>query len=115
MLYLDCRGKEKLTNKAEVVNGKQSNKGKPDLPERERMIYKLTRSELRQRKASDFKEGDIIKTGIYYVHIHYKSKDGKYKYDKPSLCSYHEREDFKPCGCTPGADRPYYIDDFINR
>ena len=63
----------------------------------------------------DFKEGDVIKTGIYYIHIHYLSKDGKHKYDRPSLCSYHEREDFKPCGCTPGADRPYYIDDFLNR
>jgi hypothetical protein len=79
------------------------------------MIYKFTRQELKKKKASDFKEGDVIKVGIYFIYIHYKSRDGKHSYDRPSLCSYHEREDFKPCGCTPGADRPYYIDDFINR
>jgi hypothetical protein len=79
------------------------------------MIYIFTRKELKQHKASEFKEGDIIKTGIYIIYIHYKSKDGLRRYDRPSLCSYHERIDFKPCGCTPGADRPYYIDDFLNK
>ena len=78
------------------------------------MLYNFTRAELKTKKASDFKEGDIIKVGIYFVHIHYKSKDGKRRYRLPSLCAYHERADFKPCGCTPGADRPYYIDNFIN-
>ena len=73
------------------------------------MLYKFTRQELKEKKASDFKEGDIIKTGIYRIYIKY----GLYK--RPSLCSYHERDDFKPCGCTPGADRPYYIDDFLNK
>lgn len=81
------------------------------------MIYNFTRKELKTKKASDFKEGDIIKTGIYYLHIHYKSHRGAtiHKYDRPSLCSYHERNDFKPCGCMPGVNRPYYIDDFFNR
>lgn len=79
------------------------------------MLYKFTRQELKQQKASNFKEDDIIKTGRYYIHIHYKSKNTRYKYETPALCSYHERDDFKPCGCTPGADRPYYIDDFISR
>ena len=73
------------------------------------MNYNLNRRELKHRKASEFKEGDVIKTGIYYIFIKY----GNYK--RPALCSYHEREDFKPCGCTPGADRPYYIDDFLNK
>ena len=77
-------------------------------------FYHLTFKELRQLKASQFKEGDVIKTGIYFIHIHYKSRDGLRQYKRPSLCSYHEREDFKPCGCTPGTDRPYYIDDFLN-
>lgn len=79
------------------------------------MTYIFTRQELKNKKASDFKEGDVIKTGIYYIHIHYKSRDGKTIYNRPSLCSYHEREDFKSCGCTPGVDRPYYIDDFLCR
>lgn len=73
------------------------------------MTYQFTRKELAAKKASDFKEGDVIKTGPYYIFIKY----GEYK--TPALCSYHEREDFKPCGCTPGAGRPYYIDDFLSR
>ena len=78
------------------------------------MLYNFTRAELKSKKASDFKEGDVVKTGIYFIHIHYKSKDSKHSYNRPSLCSYHEREDFKRCGCTPGVDRPYYINNFIN-
>lgn len=78
------------------------------------MLYNFTRAELKNKKASDFKEGDVIKTGIYFIHVYYKTKDGKRSYDRPSLCSYHSREDFKPCGSTPGADRPYYIDTFLN-
>ena len=73
------------------------------------MLHTLTRKELKILKASDFKEGDVIKTGIYYIYIKYGP------YDRPSLCSYHERKDFKPCGCTPGVDRPYYIDNFLSK
>ena len=72
-------------------------------------FFDITTKELKRLKASQFKEGDIIKTGIYYIYIKYK------QYNTPSLCSYHEREDFKPCGCTPGVDRPYYIDNFLNK
>lgn len=79
------------------------------------MLYKFTRKELKTKKASDFKEDDIIKTGIYYIYIKYKSEKYGSRYNTPSLCSYHEREDFKPCGCTPGCDRPYYIDNFLSR
>lgn len=81
------------------------------------MHYKFTRKELKTKKASDFEEGDVIKTGIYYIHIHYRTHRGAkiVQYNTPSLCSYHERNDFGPCGCTPGVDRPYYIDDFLNR
>lgn len=79
------------------------------------MLYTLTRKQLKTKKASNFKEGDIIKTGIYYIYIRYTSQKYGTKYDRPSLCSYHERADLKPCGCTPGVDRPYYIDDFLSR
>lgn len=72
-------------------------------------IYKLTRKELKNKKASDFKEGDVVDIGVYLIFIKYGG------YDRPALCSYHERKDFKPCGCTPGCDRPYYIDDFLNK
>ena len=73
------------------------------------MKYNFTRKELKSKNASDFKEGDVIKVSRYYVSIKYGN------YDSPALCSYHEDKDFKPCGCTPGCDRPYYIDDFLNR
>lgn len=73
------------------------------------MTYQFTRQQLKEKKATDFKEGDVIKTEKYYIFIKY----GNYK--TPSLRSYHEREDFKPCGCTAGVDRPYYIDDFLSR
>jgi len=34
---------------------------------KDNMLYKFTRVELKTKKASEFKEGDIIKTGIYYI------------------------------------------------
>ena len=74
------------------------------------MIYKFTRKELKNQKASNFKEGDVINIDPYFIFIKYGN------YDRPSLYSYHERKDLKPsCGCTPGSDRPYYIDDFLNK
>ena len=71
--------------------------------------YNFTRKELKEQKASNFEDGDIIRIAPYYIYIKYG------QYDRPSLCSYHEHVNFKPCGCTPGIDRPYYIDDFLNR
>lgn len=79
------------------------------------MLFNFTRSELKGKKASDFVDGDVIRTGHYYIYIKYTSRDGLHTYSRPSLCSYHEREDLKRCGCTPGVDRPYYIDDFLNK
>jgi len=32
-------------------------------------IYSVSPKELRKLKASDFKEGDIIKVSKYYIHI----------------------------------------------
>ncbi|MCK5161659.1 MAG: hypothetical protein KAQ99_08815 [Candidatus Aureabacteria bacterium] len=78
-------------------------------------IYRFTRKELKQKKASDFKHNDVIYVSIYIIYIRYKSKENSSIYSTPSLCSFHERRDFKPCGCTPGVDRPYYIDDFLGR
>ena len=50
------------------------------------MRYNFTRAELKTKKASEFKEGDVIKTGIYYIYIKYG------QYDRPSLCSYHKEK-----------------------
>ena len=75
-------------------------------------LYYLTSKELKQLKASQFKEGDIIKCSKYYIHIEYG------QYDTPSLCSWIEDNNFKAIDCTPGSSEgftPYYIDDFKSR
>lgn len=72
-------------------------------------IYNFTRKELKTKNASDFKEGDIIKTGKYNIFIQY----GPYK--TPALKTYIETEAFKLLDCTPGLSRPYYIDEFLHR
>lgn len=78
-------------------------------------MYTFTREELKTKRASDFKEGDIISVGIYFIFIHYESFNGNGRYKTPSLASYHERHDFKKTGCTPGVNRPYFINDFLGR
>ena len=78
---------------------------------RQGSFYTCTSSELRKAKASDFKEGDIIKVSKYYIHIKYG------QYDIP-MCSWIENENFKAIDCTPGSSMgftPYYIDDFKSR
>jgi len=71
-----------------------------------------TSQELRTMKASDYKEGDLIKCGKYIIHIEYGN------YDIPSLCTWIETVNFQWIDCTPGSGRgftPYYIDDFKSR
>ena len=75
--------------------------------------YTYTPKELRQSNASEFADGDIITVGKYDIFIRY-SKEGKVIYNKPHLLSYVEKNGSK-IDCTPGASRPYYIDDFLNR
>ena len=75
-------------------------------------LYRVTSKELRQLKASQFQEGDIIEVSKYYIHIEYG------KYDTPSLCSWIEDENFKGINCTPGSSKgftPYFIDGFKMR
>lgn len=82
-----------------------------DLPS-EGSFYRVTSKELRQIKASQFKEGDIIRVSRYYIHIKYG------QYDIPSLETWIEDENFKSIDCTPGSGKgftPYYIDDFKSR
>jgi hypothetical protein len=75
--------------------------------------YRVTPQELRKLKASDYKEGDIIKVGNYTIWIKYTNWNGD-TYDTPALCSTIDRG-FMQIGCTPGADRPYYLDNFLRR
>lgn len=77
-------------------------------------LYRVTPKELRKLNASDYKEGDVIKVGSYTIWIKYTSRDGKDTYDIPSLCSTVDKG-FKELDCTPGVERPYYIDNFLGR
>ena len=81
------------------------------------MLKTCTRKELKEINASDFKQGDMIDVSKYTIHISYGiTKEGKPKYKIPSLCSWIEiTETHRILDCTAGIERPYYIDDFLNR
>ena len=76
-------------------------------------LLTVTPKRLRKMNASDFKHGDIVDVGRYSIHISYISNNGT-KYNRPSLCSYVEK-DFRIIDCTPGIELPYYIADFLSR
>ena len=79
-------------------------------------VYKFTRKQLKSKKASDFKQGDMIRVGNYIIHIVYKNR-GKIR-KSPTLGSWVEdARTFRSLDCTPGVrgGRPYYIDDFLHR
>lgn len=71
------------------------------------MLYKFTRQELKNRSAAQFKEGDAVKCGKYYIYIKYG------KYDIPSLCTTVSTEnsllDLRL------SKWPYYISGFVSR
>lgn len=77
-------------------------------------LHRINPKELRKLRASNYKDGDVLIVGNYTIWIKYTSQDKQRIYTKPSLCSTVDRG-FKPIGCTPGTDRPYYIDDFLSR
>jgi hypothetical protein len=75
-------------------------------------VYKFTRTQLKTKRASRFKQGDAIRVGKYMIHISYGP------YSAPSMMSMVE--DFSTgriLDVTPGVSgsRPYYIDDFLHR
>jgi len=75
-------------------------------------MYSISAKELRTLKASQFKDGDVIKTSNYYIHIKYGN------FDTPALCTWIEDDSFNSIDCTPGSSKgftPYFIDDFKNR
>lgn len=78
------------------------------------MICRLTREQLKQKGASDFKDGDVIVVSKYAIYIKYS--DGTKKYGTPSLLTRVENVDTcKFLDCTPGVGWPYYVSDFISR
>lgn len=79
-------------------------------------VYKFTRKQLKAKKASHFKNGDMIRVGNYAIHIAYKS--GGRTHNTPTSFSWVEDYNtFKALDCTSGVrgGRPYYIDDFLHR
>ena len=77
-----------------------------------------SRQELKTMKASDYKHGDVIHVGKYYVNIQYGTYEEPNRYDIPSLCSYVELENGKKLNCAPGTSSgftPYFIDEFKSR
>ena len=80
-------------------------------------VYKFTRKQLKTKKASDFKHGDMIKVGNYLIHIMYKSIGSKTKTTPTANSWIEDYHTFKALDSTPGAlgGRPYYIDDFLHR
>lgn len=101
-ICLKCLAKQVDKSQFEVKKS-NTNKGK---------FYILTPKDLMRLKASQFREGDIIRVSNYYIHIKYGN------FDTPSLCTWVEDRNFKPINCTPGSGKgftPYYIDNFKNR
>jgi len=81
-------------------------------------ITRCTRKELRKLNASNFKHGDCVIVGKYYISIRYGTFEDPQKYNRPSLCSFVELENGRGLDCTPGTSRgmtPYFIDDFLGR
>ena len=77
--------------------------------------YEFSKKELKEKRAIDFAEGDIVVCGKYHIFVKYVNREG-YKFTHP-LCSYVETDAFKILGCTPGVrgGRPYFIDSFLGR
>ena len=78
------------------------------------MIYRLTRRELKQKGAKDFKHGDVVVTSKYAIYITYRS--GSKQYNIPALLTrVEDLNTAKFLDCTSGIGWPYYISDFISR
>ena len=90
--------------------------GRDEKRQEGKMIYKFTRKELKNQRASDFKDGDSIDVSRWVIYIRYIGTKEEGIYDKPSLLSWVQDNNTGVfIGSTPGAGRPYYIDDFLER
>ncbi len=70
-------------------------------------IYILTREELKNSKAGNFKDGDVVICGKYHIHITYGN------YSRPSLLTtVTTREDIRD---LPMRKHPQYIRNFIEQ
>ena len=80
-------------------------------------IHHFTRKQLKSKKASNFKHGDMIKVSNYIIHIVCKNGTRDNSPPTPFKCWVEDYNTFKSLDCTPGVrgGRPYYIDDFLHR
>ena len=81
-------------------------------------IIRCTTKELRKMNASNYKHGDCVVSGKYYIYIKYGTWEKPDKYKTPSLCSYVELGNGQRLDCTPGTRKgmtPYFISDFLGR
>jgi len=76
-------------------------------------IHILSRTELNSRMAREFKHGDLVICGKYYIHIKWRKHDADESDISPSLFStVSTRDDIRN---LPMHKHPYYIRDFIER
>lgn len=72
-------------------------------------VYILTREELKQSGASNFKHGDIIICGKYCIHITYKTTQHECRHAS-MLTTVNTRENLRD---LPMSKQPQFIRDFI--
>lgn len=85
-------------------------------------MKKITSTELRKKNPSEFGKSAFIyvlnpknRRCIYIIHL---KKSKKYKDSRTPYGWESTVENYKTgkmLDCTPGVERPYYIDDFLNR
>lgn len=76
-------------------------------------VYRFTREDLKTKKASGFKHGDLITVSHYGITIRYH--DTKHTYDTPGLLSrVEDLNTNKAIGWSNNGDLPYYLFDFIH-
>ena len=73
------------------------------------MRYELTRKQLKATNIMDFKDGDVVVCGKYFIQIRYKNHE--YTFSRPSLLTtVSTRFDLRNLKISA---QPYYIRDFI--
>jgi hypothetical protein len=73
------------------------------------MFYESCRKELKSKKGTDFKQGDVIRVGNFEIEIDY----GKEKFRTPAMCSkVFDRNKMKYQNVV---FRQKYISDFLHR
>ena len=85
-------------------------------------LFKITNKELRKRNPSEFGKSAMIdvidaRSGkcIYVIHLIKSKKFSNSETPYGWESTVENAETYKLLDCTPGVERPYYIDHFLNR